>query len=241
VNLLRSTNAVILGVLIIILVTGGYLGLRWFGARSPRSVRLGEWFLNPDKHPEWRVHAGEQCEGAPFAMPTNGYVGFIWGDSFRTGHHHQGIDIFGGEGSGVTPVYAAYAGYLTRLADWKSTVIVRIPNDPLQAGRQIWAYYTHMADIQGNSFIVEDFPAGTTEAYVEAGRLLGYQGDYSGDPFNPTGVHLHFSLVLDDGNGSFRNELEFNNTLDPSSYLHLPLNANLNKDQIVVCSPAGSG
>jgi murein DD-endopeptidase MepM/ murein hydrolase activator NlpD len=158
------------------------------------------------------VHAGERCgsasAAAPFAMPTDGYVGFIWDDSFRLGHHHQGIDIFGGEASGMTPVYAAYPGYLTRLPDWKSSVIVRIPDDPLQLGRQIWAYYTHMADKQGGSYIVEDFPPGTAEVYVETGRLLGYQGNYSGDPLNPTGVHLHFSLVLDDGRGSFRNELE---------------------------------
>lgn len=186
------------------------------------------------------VHAGERCGYAPFTMPTDGYVGFIWGDSFRLGHRHQGIDIFGGEPSGVTPVYAAYPGYLTRHADWKSTVIVRIPDDPLQPGRQIWAYYTHMADKRGTSFIVKDFPPGTLELYVEAGRLLGYQGNYSGDPFNPTGVHLHFSLVLDDGDGKFRNELEFNNTLDPSPYLMLPLNATLNEDQIVVCEPTGS-
>ena len=44
--------------------------------------------------------------------------------------------------------------------------------------------------------------------YVEAGTLLGYQGNFSGDPNNPVGVHLHFSIVLDDGQGKFRNELE---------------------------------
>jgi peptidoglycan LD-endopeptidase LytH len=239
--MLRGTGGYILGALLVLLIAGGYLGLRWFGTRSPRGARLGEWFLNKEAHPNWMIHAGERCGGAPFIMPTDGYVGFIWGDSFRPGHRHQGIDIFGGEASGVTPVYAAYAGYLTRLADWKSTVIVRIPEDPLQPGRQIWAYYTHMADKEGESYIVEDFPPGTVEVYVEAGRLLGYQGNYSGDPFNPTGVHLHFSLVSDDGDGRFRNELEFNNTLDPSPYLQLPLNANSNRDKIVVCSSEGTG
>jgi hypothetical protein len=48
-------------------------------------------------------------------------------------------------------------------------------------------------------------------------------------------VHLHFSIVLDDGQGSFRNELEFDNTLDPSPYLGLPLNASTNRDTIPVC------
>jgi hypothetical protein len=47
----------------------------------------------------------------------------------------------------------------------------------------------------------------------------------SGEPGNPVGVHLHFSIVRDDGKGSFRNELDSHNTLDPSPYLGLPLNA----------------
>ena len=61
-----------------------------------------------------------------------------------------------------------------------------------------------MADPAGNSFISPEFPSGTYEKYVEAGTRLGYQGDYSGDPYNPVGLHLHFSIVLDDGHGNFR-------------------------------------
>ena len=114
-------------------------------------------------------------------------------------------------------------------------MIIRIPKDPLNPERQIWTYYTHMADAKGISFIASDFPPGTHEVYVEAGRLLGYQGDFSGNPGNPTGVHLHFSIVQDDGQGSFKNELEIRNTYDPSDYLGLPLNANLNEDTIPTC------
>ena len=54
-------------------------------------------------------------------------------------------------------------------------------------------------------------------------------------PGNPTGVHLHFSIVLDDGNGSFRNELEIANTLDPSPYLGIALNARQNPADLPVC------
>jgi murein DD-endopeptidase MepM/ murein hydrolase activator NlpD len=165
-------------------------------------------------------------------MPTDGFIGFLWGDSFRPGHTHQGLDIFGGEGLNVTPIIAAYPGYLTRLPDWKSTVIIRIPEDPLRPGRQIWAYYTHMADAAG-----PEFPPGTNEVFVEAGTLLGYQGNFSGDPNNPVGIHLHFSIVLDDGQGKFRNELEIENTLDPSPYLGLPVNAGLNQGEIPICPP----
>jgi murein DD-endopeptidase MepM/ murein hydrolase activator NlpD len=169
-------------------------------------------------------------------MPTDGFVGFLWDDSFRIGHRHQGIDIFGGTDVNVTPVYAAFSGYLTRMPDWKSSLIIRVPDDPLAPDRQIWTYYTHLADPDGESFIAPDFPPGTSELYVEAGTLLGYQGNYSGTPGSPTGVHLHFSIVLDDGSGSYRNELEIENTLDPSPYLGLPLNARQNQDVIPVCA-----
>ena len=130
---------------------------------------------------------------------------------------------------------AAYPGYLTRLPDWKSTVIIRIPDDPLQPGRQIWTYYTHMADQEGISFIAPSFPQGVNEIFVEAGTLLGYQGDFSGNPDNPTGVHLHFSIVKDDREGRFTNELDIDNTYDPSPYLGLLLNAKTSPDQIPVC------
>lgn len=143
--------------------------------------------------------AGSKCGSAPFVFPTTGIVGFIWDDSFQAGHRHQGIDVFAGTDIDATKVIAAYPGYLTRLPDWKSSVIVRIPSDPFQSGRQIWVYYTHMADAKGNSFILPDFPPGTSERPVEAGTLLGYQGDYSGDPNNPVGVHLHVSIVKDNG------------------------------------------
>lgn len=150
-------------------------------------------------------------------------------------HIHQGVDIFGGKGVGVTPVIAAYPGYLFRQTQWKSAVIVRVPDDPLHPGQQIWLYYTHMADQFGNSFISSEFPPGISEKFVEAGTLLGYQGNYSGDPNKPVGVHLHFSIVKDDGTGHFMNELDIHNTLDPSPYLGLPLNAYENRDQLPVC------
>lgn len=135
----------------------------------------------------------------------------------------------------MTPVIAAYPGYLTRQPDWKSSVIVRIPSDPLNPGQQIWTYYTHMADERGNSFISSDFPPGTMEVYIEEGTFLGYQGNFSGDPNNPTGIHLHFSIVKDDPLGTFLNELEFDNTFDPSAYLGLRLNAWENTDTIPFC------
>ena len=216
-------------------VTGGYYLYRTYRPAGERFSFFRAWMRDPSAHPDWKLTAGSRCGEAPFLFPTNGMVGFLWDDSFRLGHRHQGLDIFSGTDVGVTPVIAAYPGYLTRLPDWVSTVIVRIPSDPLQPGRQIWTYYTHMATKDGQSFISEDFPPGTFEKFIEAGTLLGYQGNYSGDPNNPVGVHLHFSVVKDDGRGSFRNELEIKNTYDPSPYLGLRVNANVNRDMVPVC------
>ena len=91
-----------------------------------------------------------------------------------------------------------------------------------------------MASQEGESFIVDDFPPGTKEVYVEAGTLLGYQGNYSGDPLNPTGMHLHFSVVKDAG-GVYLNELEIKNTYDPTPYFNLPVNHKTNEGAFPVC------
>lgn len=238
----RVSSLKLLAVLIIALgLAGAYWVYPWLRTRFSRTARLVEWFRHMDEHSDWMVKAGERCGEAPFILPTDGYIGFLWGDSFRPGQRHQGIDIFGGDDPGVTPVIAVYAGYLSRKPDWKSSLIVRIPHDPLQPARQVWVYYTHMADASGLSYITSEFPPGIEEKYIDAGALLGYQGNYSGDPFNPVGVHLHFSIVLDRGMdaehplGSFLNELDIRNTLDPSPYLGLQLNAGQSQGEVVVC------
>jgi murein DD-endopeptidase MepM/ murein hydrolase activator NlpD len=228
-------------VLLLIFITAVVAALAAYYLYRPNAVRVNkfyQWMRAPDSHPDWKVAAGSKCGAAPFVFPTDGFAGFLWGDPMGRLHTHQGIDIFAGTDVGITRVIAAYPGYLTRLSDWKSSVIVRVPSDPLHPGQQIWLYYTHMADPSGNSFISSEFPAGTSEKAIEAGTLLGYQGDYSGDPSNPVGVHLHFSIVKDDGTGQFKNELEIKNTLDPSPYLGLPLNGYENRDQVPVCGAA---
>lgn len=200
-----------------------------------RNKLVMEFIFHPEKHPDWIVKAGQRCDKAPFYFPTTGFIGYLWDDSFKPGHRHQGLDIFAGTEPGKVPVYAVYDSYLTRLPSWKSSLILRIPNDPLQAGRQIWVYYTHMADAKGNSLIDPTFPIETNDKFIKAGTLLGYQGDYSGDPNNPVGVHLHISITIDDGNGKFLNELEIQNTLDPSPYFNMNLNAYTNQTKIPNC------
>jgi len=225
-----------MSIIIVAVITAAVTAYYSYRPNAARVDKFRQWMRNPASHPDWKLVAGTECGGtALFLFPTDGMVGFLWGDLMGRLHKHQGIDIFGGTDVGITHVISAYPGYLRRLPDWKSSVIVRVPNDPLNPGNQIWLYYTHMADQYGNSFISEEFPAGTTEKFIEAGTFLGYQGDYSGDPNNPVGIHLHFSIVEDDGNGQFKNELEVKNTLDPSPYLGLPLNAYENHDSVPLC------
>jgi hypothetical protein len=229
-----SKKFILLAILVAVLTAGIYIYYS-FHRSSPRTAAIYNWFYDPTSLAEYRMRSGVRCNNAPFLFPTDGLIGFIWDDSFRPGHRHSGLDIFGGTDVGVTPIVAAYPGYLTRQADWKSSVIIRVSEDPLRPGRQIWVYYTHMADSLGNSYISEEFPMGASEVFVEAGTYLGLMGNYSGDPASPVGVHLHISIVEDDGFGNFKNELDINNTYDPSPYFGLPLNANKNSDTIPFC------
>lgn len=217
-------------------IAGIFLYFVYRGGKSAvRSAQVMNWIRDSASRPELMMTRGSRCGDAPFAFPTDGLIGFIWDDSFRPGHRHSGLDIFAGTEAGVTPIVAAYPGYLTRQDDWKSTVIIRVPQDPLEPSRQVWVYYTHMADADGNSFVSDEFPQGTREVFVETGTFLGYMGNFSGEPGNPVGVHLHISIVKDDGFGNFLNELEIENTYDPSPYFGMPLNANENTDTIPAC------
>ncbi|MEA5079576.1 MAG: M23 family metallopeptidase [Anaerolineaceae bacterium] len=233
---MKRLMLILLSVLIVVALVVSYFVFLDPSASRNRTAYVVKFIRNPEEHADWVLPALSQCNNAPFLFPTTGFIGYLWDDTFKPGHRHQGIDIFAGTDVGITPVYAAYDGYLTREDGWVSTVIVRIPSDPLHPSQQIWTYYTHMADAAGNSFVSAEFPAGTHEVFVKAGTLLGYQGNYSGDPANPTGVHLHFSVVRDDGNGKYTNELEIANTYDPSAYLGLPLNASDTPQLPILCN-----
>lgn len=220
----------LLPVLLLVLLYVGYqavqLALAW---QEPRNRSFVLWAQGESAERQALITVQrERCPGAPFVLPADGYIGLLYGDPrgpYSASRPHQGIDIFSPGEPGITPVYAAYDGYLTREESWRSSVIMRVPNDPLQPGRQIWLYYTHMADKSGEKDFIEDaFPAGTKELFVQQGTLLGYTGNYNGNSARGVWVHLHFSIVLDNGNGGYRNELEFENTIDPSPYLGMTVN-----------------
>jgi murein DD-endopeptidase MepM/ murein hydrolase activator NlpD len=172
---------------------------------EPRNQSLMQWATG-DQAARTALVIGqrEACPGAPFILPAAGFIGLLYADPrgpYSARNPHQGIDIFSNSEPGITPVYAAYDGYVTREEAWRSALILRVPEDPLQPERQIWLYYAHMADQAGNSFIVAAIPPGTREQFVEQGTLLGYTGDYNGRSPRGVWVHLHFSLVQDDGHG----------------------------------------
>lgn len=223
--------------LIILALAGFFLFLLWRQYSDPRSQDFIRWWRgNKQDRGSLITVQRDACPGAPFILPADGYIGLLYGDPrgpYSAASPHQGIDIFSDTAPGVTPVYAAYDGYLTREPDWKSTVIIRVPEDPLNPDSQIWLYYTHMADSEGSDFIDDAFPPGASEVFIAQGTLLGYTGDYNGRSLRDIWVHLHFSIVRDDGNGRYSNELEFENTLDPSPYLGMSLNHS--------CTPAASG
>src|SRR5262245_60421820 len=92
----------------LIIIAGILLGLSYYflsplAATYPRVQRLRTYLEDPSAHPDWQIQAGERCGAAPFILPTNGYLGFGYGDSWRPGQRHQGLDIFGPTGLNATP------------------------------------------------------------------------------------------------------------------------------------------
>ncbi len=196
--------------------------------RSPQPAALVRWFDAPASRAELASNFDRPCPGYPFLVPSSGLVGGLpWNSAaapYNILRRHPGIDIFGAGPPGTVPVYAAYDGWLTREADWVATVIIRHA-DPLNPGATIWTYYTHMASRDGTvEYIAPAFPRGTYEQPVEQGELLGYQGEYNGGRYG-IAMHLHLSVVRSNADGSYRNEAVFKNTLDPSPYFGLTLNA----------------
>ncbi|MBN1680821.1 MAG: M23 family metallopeptidase [Anaerolineae bacterium] len=218
---------------------GGFAVLTFYSQSLTNSTRyIRRWFDDRDSRSELATTRRETCFAAPFVLPSNGLIGLLWNDPaapYNLLKRHSGIDIFGDGQPGTVPVYAAYHGYLTRYDDWLATVIIR-HDDPLQSGRTIWTYYTHMASRDGTtSYIADAFPPGTSEVWVSQGTLLGYQGEYSGNSLMPVGLHLHFSIVKSDPDGSFKNESRVGNTLDPSPYLGMDVNIKNKPERPIHC------
>lgn len=89
----------------------------------------------------------------------------LWNDArvppYGPDHRHTGLDIFGEGRENTVPVYAVGDGLLTRLAGWKSAVIIR-HSDPLRPGEAVCTFYSHMAGASGKPYIVAEFPPGSS-------------------------------------------------------------------------------
>lgn len=219
---------------VLILTIGALYVYSTINQRSVRIRRIGEFFS--DTPADWQITGGERCGDAPMLMPSTGYIGVAYGDGLPPLYEHTGYDIFSPAGAdNITPIYAAYDGYLTRETTWLSSVIIRHPDFPeIVNGEQIWTYYTHMASGDGAiSYIEPDFPAGTHEHFIPAGTLLGYQGTWSGRP-DPVGLHLHFSIAKSTPSGGYTNETRIENTLNPLPFLGLTLD----QDGFITCQSA---
>jgi murein DD-endopeptidase MepM/ murein hydrolase activator NlpD len=211
-----------------LLVVGGLiLGLillirAW---RNPQNQALLRWATGDENARATLIAQRDPCATAPFKLPTDGFVGLLWNDPrgpYSQRRRHQGIDIFSNEPAGTQPVYAVADGFIYREADWVSTVIQRIPSDPLQPDQQVWVYYTHMADAQGNDFIEPQFARGVTEVPIKQGERIGYVGNYDGNVPSRIWTHLHLSVVKE-RNGTYLNEYFIDNTRDPSPYFGMRL------------------
>ncbi|NWF69853.1 MAG: M23 family metallopeptidase [Chloroflexi bacterium] len=244
----RWPKPLLLGVALALLLGGVWAGrtlvLSYAAARSDSNAYIARWFLDSGARASLHNARAQRCltplaQPAPFMLPSDGLIGLLWDDPaapYTVFNPHTGIDIFGDGAPGTVPVYAAYGGYLTRLNDWLSSVIIR-HDDPLQAGRTIWTYYTHMAARDGShSFVAAAFPPGTANVWVDQGTLLGYQGEYAGAGA-PIGMHVHFSIVRSDENGAFTNEARLANTLDPSPYFAMPLTTLTARSRPIACLP----
>ncbi|MGJ3239781.1 MAG: M23 family metallopeptidase [Anaerolineae bacterium] len=218
------------------LVIGLVALAQWLFWRSDSNDSIRQYLSNPTTNADLNSTALTRCGDAPFIIPSDGFIGLLWRDDaapYTPLRRHTGIDIFGGRAEGTVAIYAAYDGWLTRLDDWQSTIIIR-HDDPLQEGRTIWTYYTHMASRDGQrSFIVEDYPQGTYAVPITQGTLIGYQGAYS--PGLPVAIHLHMSIVTSNPDGSFRNEALLENTLDPSPYFGIELDVDQADERPVRC------
>jgi hypothetical protein len=77
-----------LSVLIILAAVGGYVIYQQAGPMLRRMARLRRYWDHTQAHADWAIKAGQRCGDAPFVLPTDGYVGFLWGDRFRPGRRH---------------------------------------------------------------------------------------------------------------------------------------------------------
>ena len=169
----------------------------------------------------------DACPSGEWRLPSNGLFGIQWMKS--------GIDFFGRGNAGKIPVYAVADGLLTRQTDWVDSVAI-LHDDPLHPAKKVWSYYGGMAAPNGtDSYVVGDFPAGTTNVPVQSGQLIGYQGSWSGNPPWPKWVHMFFAVIDSSEQNTFPEKVTPEITLDPVPYLGLTVEKGNENPQPLNC------
>ena len=155
------------------------------------------------------------CPGAVWQLPSDHTLGVQWRDG--------GLDFLGQGNEGKVPVSAVADGMLTRLTGWVDAAAI-LHDDPLHPDVKVWSYYSGMGAANGtDSYIVDDFPPGAMNIPVKAGQVLGYQGTWSGKPFWPRWMHMHFAVVRAQDQADFPREFTSEDTLNPTPYLNMEL------------------
>lgn len=169
-----------------------------------------------------------KCPTSELYIPTTGSLSVPWGclhqasgypcPSYWSGapdsylrQPHRGLDIFGGEGPGVTPVYATYAGTVDKVNRNQIRLVFDqpYPVDP-QSGKVVKSVWmAHMAQYDP----YEDYREIYNGERVQGGELIGYQGNHGGN--RALNTHLHISYVENTGG------TESWPTLDPGPFLKL--------------------
>jgi Dolichyl-phosphate-mannose-protein mannosyltransferase len=170
----------------------------------------------------------EACPGALWRLPSDSRLGVKRQD--------DGLMFFGQGNDGQIPIYAVADGLLWRPEGRLDGVIIQ-HDDPLEAGKKIWAIYGGMSAGNGtDSFVAEEFPIGVEKVPVKAGQFLGYQGSWSGNPQWPMWIHLQFALIRTNAEFPWTSTSVF--LLDPSPYLGLALKSEKETSNLqpLICS-----
>ena len=83
---MKRLGIVLLSVGLIAALVAAYAHFRGGMDQSRRSGLVRQWILNPSAHTEWAIHAGTRCGNAPFLLPTDGFIDYLWGDTFQANH-----------------------------------------------------------------------------------------------------------------------------------------------------------
>jgi len=74
-------------------------------------------------------------------------------------------------------------------------------------------------------------------SFVKTHTFRGILYVWSGNPGNPTGLHLHFSVVKSAPGGGYANETDIRNTYDPAPFLGVEAG----DDGILTCNGEQTG